>query len=191
MADQAQPDSAEAAKQDHPSEYAGTAKPRPDKAPVSSGRRSLLAAAAIGLVAGAVGGLAVAGVWHPAAGASGKYSEQQVADAKSDVCAAALVARQAVAKNMHLINPDPENPIGQLAVAANARLSLTGGAAYLRGRLADSPAAPQDVADAARAMAGALEHLNVSYLVGQPNSEHEQLGRDLDSRIADMGQVCG
>lgn len=91
---------------------------------------------------------------------------------------------------MHLINPDPENPIGQLAVAANARLSLTGGAAYLRGRLADSPAAPSDVTAAASGMAAALEHLNVSYLVGQPNSEHEQLGRDLDSRIAEMGQLC-
>lgn len=135
--------------------------------------------------------MAVAVWWHSASSAAAAFSEQQVTDAKADVCAAALVARQAVAKNMHLLNPDPENPIGQLAVAANARLSLAGGAAYLRGRLDEDAAAPHDVATAARAMASSLEHLNVSYLVGQSNSEHEQLGRDLDSHIAELGELCG
>lgn len=173
MSDQIQPDSAESG-----------------KSASKSGRRPLLAAAAIGLVAGAIGGVAVAGLWRPASGASAKYSDQQVTDAKTDLCAAALLARRAVANNMHLKNPDPENPVAQLAVAANARLSLTGGAAYLRGRLAEDTAAPPDVVNAVGAMAGALEHLNLSYLVGQPNSDHEQLGRDLDSRITELGKLC-
>jgi hypothetical protein len=150
----------------------------------------LLAAVAIALIVGLIAGAVITGWWRPSAGASASYSDQQVADAKKDVCAAALLARQAVAKNMHLKNPDPENPVAQLAVAANARLSLTGAAAYLRGRLEAEPAAPHDVANAAGAMADALEHLNVSYLAGQPNSARDQVGHDLDSRIAELGKLC-
>lgn len=188
MSDQTPPDSGEPANSDHATDHAETEKRRSATPSAKASQRSLLVAAAIGLVAGAVGGAVVAGLWHPSSG--GKFSGQQVADAKQDVCAAALLARQAVAKNMHLKNPDPENPVAQLAVAANARLSLTGGAAYLRGVLEDNAAAPQDLAEGARAMAGALEHLNVSYLVGQQNSEREQLGHDLDARITDLGKLC-
>jgi type II secretory pathway pseudopilin PulG len=150
----------------------------------------LLAVVAVALIVGVVVGMIITGWLRPSSGASAKFTDQQVADAKKDVCAAALLARQGVAKNMHLKNPDPENPVAQLAVAANARLSLTGGAAYLRGRLEDEPAAPPEVAKAAGAMAGALEHLNVSYLAGQPNSARDQVGHDLDSRIAELGKLC-
>lgn len=190
MSDETQPDAQESPKPDSQSQSAQIAKGGSGQASSRSTWRPLATAAVVGLVAGALGGMAVAGWWRPASGTAGKFSAQQVDDAKKDVCAAALLARQAVAKNMHLKNPDPENPIAQLAVAANARLSLTGGAAYLRGRLDEDTAAPREVIDAARAMAGALEHLNVSYLVGQPNTDHEQLGRELDSRITELGKLC-
>jgi ethanolamine ammonia-lyase small subunit len=145
---------------------------------------------AIALIVGVVVGMVITGWWRPSSGTSAKFTDQQVATAKTDLCSAALLARQAVAKNMHLKNPDPENPVAQLAVAANARLSLAGAAAYLRGRLDDEPAAPHDVAKAAGAMAGALEHLNASYLAGQSNSDRDRIGRDLDSHIAELGKLC-
>ncbi|NDJ88902.1 hypothetical protein [Mycolicibacter kumamotonensis] len=195
MSDQSQPDSVESATQEHPTDQAEAPKRPAAKAPAATtpatpGWRPVVAAAAVALVAGALGGAGVAAFWHPGSGASAKSSGQRAADATKDVCAAAALARQAVANNMHLKNPDPQNPIAQLAVAANARLSLTAGAAYLRGRLEANPGAPQDVVKAANAMAGELEHLNLSYLVGQPNSDREQLGRDLDARIAELGKLC-
>ncbi|BBX21074.1 hypothetical protein MTER_04850 [Mycolicibacter terrae] len=195
MSDQSQPDSAESATQEHPTDQAEAPKrPAPKTpavtAPATPGWRPVVAAAAVALVAGALGGAGVAAFWHPGSEASAKSSGQHAADATKDVCSAAVLARQAVANNMHLKNPDPQNPVAQLAVAANARLSLTAGAAYLRGRLEANPAAPQDVVKAANAMAGELEHLNLSYLVGQPNSDREQLGRDLDARIAELGKLC-
>jgi len=156
-------------------------------------RGPLLIAAAVGLVAGLLGGAAVAGLWHPSGGSSGgseKFNTAQIDAAKKDVCGAVVLARQAVANNMHMKNPDPENPIAQLAVAANARLSLTAGAAYLRGRLDADPATPQEMVETTEHVAGALERLNLSYLVGQPNSEREQLGHDLDSHITAMGKLC-
>lgn len=190
MSEQNEPDSPEPADQDRLSRRRAAAKRPSVEAPAKPDRRPLLAAAAIGLVAGAVGGMAVAGLWHQTSGAPAKASGHHAAEAKKDVCTAALLARQAVAQNMHLRNPEPENPVAQLAVAANARLSLTGGAAYLRGRLDEDTAAPQDVLEAARSAAAALEHLNVSYLAGQSNSDREQLGHDLDARLADLGRLC-
>lgn len=192
MSDQSEPGSAESANENPASEKPAAVKRPPAKAPVKPGpgQRPLLLAAAIALVAGALGGAAVAGLWRPASGASAKFADQEVTDAKKDVCSAAALARQAVANNMHLKNPDPENPVAQLAVAANARLSLTAGAAYVRGRLEANPATSQDLGNAARAMASELEHLNLSYLVGQPNSDREQLGRDLDARIGELGKLC-
>lgn len=203
MSDENQPDSAESATEETPTDHPEPAKrpsrkaERPSdkagrpsgKAPASPGWRPVVAAATVALVAGALGGAGVAAWWHPGSG-SAKSSGQKAADATKDVCAAAVLARQAVANNMHLKNPDPQNPVAQLAVAANARLSLTASAAYLRGRLEANPGTPHDVVTAARAMAGELEHLNLSYLIGQPNSDREQLGRDLDARIAELGKLC-
>ncbi|ORW21514.1 hypothetical protein AWC18_08845 [Mycolicibacter nonchromogenicus] len=145
------------------------------------------------LVAGLIGGAAVSALWHPGSSSSGgsdKFSGAEVEAAKKDMCAAVVLARQAVANNMHLKNPEPENPVAQLAVAANARLSLTAGAAYLRGRLDADPAAAPEIVETTQKVAGALERLNLSYLVGQPNEEREQLGHDLDNHIAAMGKLC-
>ena len=163
---------------------------KPAEVPSTPGRGLLVAAAAIGLVAGLIGGGVVAGFWHPTWGASGKYTGQQVNDAKRDLCSAALLARQAVAKNMHLSNPDPENPVAQMAVAANARLALAGSASYLRGRLADVPAASADLARTVGAVAAALERLDISYLAGQPNGDREQVAHDLEARINELGKLC-
>ncbi|CAJ1509439.1 hypothetical protein [[Mycobacterium] holstebronense] len=197
MADQTEPETTASEEQDAPAKSAGTAKrrpaPTPAPAPAQSSTGPLLIAAAIGLVAGLIGGAAVSALWpsgSSSSGGSGKFSSEQVNDAKKDVCGAVVLARQAVANNMHMKNPDPENPVAQLAVAANARLSLTAGAAYLRGRLEADPATPQDIVDSTQKMAGALERLNLSYLVGQPNTEREQLGHDLDSHITTLGKLC-
>lgn len=197
MADQTEPETTASEEQDAPAKSAGTAKrrpaPTPAPAPAKSNTGPLLIAAAAGLVAGLIGGAAVSALWPSggsSSGGSAKFSSEQVNDAKKDVCGAVVLARQAVANNMHMKNPDPENPVAQLAVAANARLSLTAGAAYLRGRLEADPATPQDIVDSTQKMAGALERLNLSYLVGQPNTEREQLGHDLDSHITALGKLC-
>ncbi|MGV0626523.1 hypothetical protein [Mycolicibacter minnesotensis] len=186
----------EAAETEKPARPAKAAAPErrrsaPAPVPPPSNRGPLLIAAAIGLVGGLIGGAAVAGLWHPSSSSdSAKYNTEQINESKKDVCGAVMLARQAVANNMHLKNPEPENPVAQLAVAANARLSLTAGAAYLRGRLDAEPAVPSEIADATSKVAAALERLNLSYLVGQPNSEREQLGHDLDGHIASLGKLC-
>lgn len=91
--------------------------------------------------------------------------------------------------NTHMVNPDPNSPIGQLAVAANARLALLGGGAYLRDRLTAEPAAPAGLAKAVKSMANTLEELGIGYLAGL-NSTLGPLRNALDSEISQINGMC-
>jgi hypothetical protein len=74
-----------------------------------------------------------------------------------------------VVRNTHLAGPNQHDPAGQLAIAANARLALLGGGAYLRDRVATQPATPADLAQAVNSMANTIEQLGVGYLSGATN----------------------
>lgn len=163
-----------------------------DKAPgVSSGSSAGLSSQRTMVVALAVAVLAVvaAGVWWWQSRHS-SYSDEQVADAKTKVCTQAAAVRQGVVTNTHLQNPVNDDPIGGLAVAANARLALSGGGAYLHDLLADTPATPSDLASAVGDMANTLEELGVSYLAGQPNEAQVPLRHSLDEQLKQLDDLC-
>lgn len=117
------------------------------------------------------------------------FSAQQTADAKTHVCAAYITVRQGVVTNTHLANPVPNDPAGQLAVAANARLALVGGGAFLRDRVAAEPAAPADLAKATGAMGNTIEELGIGYLA-ELNSALGPLRQSLDREITDLNKLC-
>jgi hypothetical protein len=72
------------------------------------------------------------------------YSEQQVADAKSKVCAAFEKVHSVIQLNSTRAGGEDAN--SQLLVAVNARQILMTGSAYLLTVLSDEPATPQDLA---------------------------------------------
>ncbi|WP_308205811.1 hypothetical protein, partial [Mycolicibacterium hodleri] len=75
------------------------------------------------------------------------YTSAQQSDAKTAICSAADTVRRGVSLNTNLQGPGGEGDVvGSLAVAANARLSLSDGGQYLITRL--DPATPTDLADA-------------------------------------------
>lgn len=115
---------------------------------------------------------------------------QQGGDAKTNVCAAYNTVHQGVVINTHLANPNPDDPIGQLSIAANARLALVGGGSYLRERLAANTAAPADLTKAVTAMADTIQQLGVNYLSGAPNDLQDPLRHDLDNQIGQLNQMC-
>jgi hypothetical protein len=146
-----------------------------------------LAALVVALIAVA---LAAFAVFRPAHSGPGPFNDEQTAGAKADICAAYLSVRQAVVSNTHLENPAPGNPIGGLAVAANARLALYGGGDYLRERLATEPATPDELAKAVGSMANTLEKLSIGYLSGAPDFAQQPLRTDLDAQIKQVNGLC-
>jgi hypothetical protein len=142
----------------------------------------------IALVAVAV---AIAGWFRPAHDAKPSFTEQQTAQAKADVCLAYATVHQGVVVNTHLADPVPNDRIGHLAVAANARLALLGGGAYLHDRVDAEPATPTDIAQAVNSVGSTIEQLGAAYLANANNDVLNPLRHELDSEIASVTKLCG
>jgi hypothetical protein len=154
-----------------------------------SSRWLTFAALALAVIAVAV---AVAAWFRPAPeSASPTFTDQQTAQAKTNVCSVYTAVNQGVVRNTHLVDSNPNDPAGQLAIAANARLALLGGGGYLRDRVAAQPATPGDLAQAVNSMASTIEQLGVGYLAGSGNIVLDPLRHDLDSQVAQVDKLCG
>jgi hypothetical protein len=79
------------------------------------------------------------------------YSEQQVSDAKSKVCAAYEKVHRVV--QMNSTRSGGDDPNSQLLVAVNARQVFVAGSAYLLTTLSDEPAIAADLAAAVSKLA--------------------------------------
>jgi hypothetical protein len=118
-------------------------------------------------------------------------SYPQSGDAKTNLCAAYEVVHQGVVTNTHLAGPGADAPVGHLAVAANARLALLGGGAYLRDSLAAQTSPPADLAKAVDSLAATIEQLGVNYLANKSDDGQVPLRHDLESEIATLNKLCG
>ncbi len=114
----------------------------------------------------------------------------QSGDAKTNLCDAYKVVHQGVVTNTHLAIPNPNDASGHFAIAANARLSLLGGGAYLRDALDAQTAPPADLAKATNAMAATIEQLGVNYLADATDEQQQPLRKDLDSEIKTLNKLC-
>ena len=151
-----------------------------------STRSAAYAALAIALIAVAV---AIAAWLRPAHEAP-SFSDQQSAQAKKNICSAALVVNKAVFADAP--NPHPGDPVGAIAVAANVRLALLGGGAYLRDAVAAEPAAQANLAKAATSMANTLQQTGISYAANTATpAVLSPLQQDLASEMRQINSLCG
>jgi hypothetical protein len=144
-----------------------------------------LIALAVALVAVA---LALIGWFRPSTG-PGKFSDEQRAEAKTQVCAATTNVREGVSINTYRRNTQGD-AAGALAVAANARLALYGGGAYLQNQLDEHPATPSDLADAVSAMADTIQNLGINYLADAPDTAQQPLRDSLTTELQQLNELC-
>jgi hypothetical protein len=151
----------------------------------------VIAALVIALIAA---GLAIAAWFRPAPSATPRFSDQQTAQkadqAKKNLCSAYINVRKGVVINTHMADPIPNDEIGHIAVAANARLALLGGGAYLKDRIAAEPASPADLAQAVNNMGNTMEQLGIAYLAAATQQVLDPLRHDLDSQITQLNKMC-
>jgi hypothetical protein len=95
------------------------------------------------------------------------FGAQQVAAAKSEVCAAYQKARRASDANANRKGGD--DPNAQLLVAVNMRQVFMSGSVYLLKTLAEEPATPADLAAAAKKLSDLLQVITLDGLAGDPN----------------------
>ncbi|HET9876646.1 MAG TPA: hypothetical protein VFQ37_12920 [Mycobacterium sp.] len=116
------------------------------------------------------------------------YSDEQVAEAKANVCAAYHKVHQGVLVNTGRTIGD--DPASIFAVAANARLALFDGGEYLSTKLSQEPAAPSDLSDAVRALVGAYQQLTIDYLAEVPEAEAQASLGSVDTASDTVFQMC-
>jgi hypothetical protein len=112
------------------------------------------------------------------------YTEQQVADAKSKVCAAYAKVQNGVSINS--VRSAGDDPNSQLLIAVNMRQVFDTGSAYLLTTLADEPAAPADLAAAARNLAHIYEVITLDGLVGDRNDPGHNAATDAGFKIQEL-----
>src|SRR5690625_4132385 len=121
--------------------------------------------------------VAVAGWFRPPAppptDTAPTYSDQQVADAKARACEAFDLVDQGVVLQTGGGEQGgvSSEPVMAEAQAANARLSLIAGSAYLRDHV--SSATPPDLAGGINHLADVLADLGVRYLAGEKDIDPE------------------
>ena len=95
------------------------------------------------------------------------------ADPKATACDAFVLVSQGVAiQTRKDLGPEPA---AREAVAANARLAMAGGAAYLRDTVASNT--PPELAEPLRTFADQLQTISQYYLAGQVNDDPDQAAR--------------
>lgn len=120
-----------------------------------------------------------------------EFTATQQADAKTAICSASDVVRRGVSMNTNLQSPGGEGDVtGSLAVAANARLSLSDGGQYLLARL--DPAAPTDLSDAVKKFANTLMDIGAAATAGALNTDPDQAARlrDADTANTRLADLC-
>jgi hypothetical protein len=97
------------------------------------------------------------------------YTQQQIADAKTNICTAFGKLERAVEVAKAVPRGDDAN--GQLAAATTIRQVFDVFSRYLLAKLAEEPATPADLATAIRKEANSLQEGVVGYLDGLTNSD--------------------
>lgn len=98
------------------------------------------------------------------------------ADPKGEACSAFKIVSTAVSRYTNVQLPDDlgvAKPGTQEAIAANARLAMTGGSTYLLRNL--SPNSPSELADNVRSFAATLDTIGMKLLTGLPNDNPEMV----------------
>jgi hypothetical protein len=119
------------------------------------------------------------------------FTEQERNEAKAKVCAAYDLVGSGVASTSSLQAPGgPEDIMGTLAVAANAKLALFGGGQYLLARL--DPATPTDLAEATSKFANTLMDVGLAAIAQVPTGDpaQEQRLKDAEAQNTALQGLC-
>jgi hypothetical protein len=112
------------------------------------------------------------------------YSEQQVADAKSKVCAAfEKVLKTSGVNSARTAGDDPNS---QLLIAVNMRQVFVVSSLYLSTTLAEQPAAPPDLVAAVRKLIDLYQVVTLDGLVGDRNDPGHNAANETGVKIEEL-----
>ncbi|WP_139331225.1 hypothetical protein [Mycobacterium sp. IS-1264] len=116
------------------------------------------------------------------------YNDQQIAAAKSNVCATYQQVRRAL--DVAGARNGSSDSTATLAVATASRQALDAGSRYLLTKLAEQPATTPELATAVRKLADLYQEITVSYLADVSDSELNPLRQAVEQPTATIDRCC-
>ena len=116
------------------------------------------------------------------------YTDQQVADAKTKVCAAYQKVRNAI--NASTARDRGTDPTAQLVFAINGQQAILTGSEYLRTTLSQQPATPGELAKPIRQLTDIYLELVVEYQNNLSDSEEAPTVHAADDTAVTVQNLC-
>ena len=101
------------------------------------------------------------------------YTEEQTADAKTNVCTAFGQVTHGIGL-ADAVSANSSDPTAKVGAVALARQALDFGSRYLFAKVAEEPATPPELASAVRQQANAFQDLLIGYVDGASSSDARQ-----------------
>ena len=150
-------------------------------------RVPVIVAIAVSLLALGVAAAAFFKAQHPVAPAAPQYSDQQVADAKKNVCDAYDLVRRAVNEVGSVTS---EDQTVKFMLSLNTRLSFNTAADQLFTVSGQNPAAPPGLLNAAQALGASYRKIVLALTATAGDDELKPLYEAADTAIASIKQTC-
>jgi hypothetical protein len=138
--------------------------------------------------------IAVGSWFRPASGEAApspepaqQYSDQQVAEAATNMCA---VYDKIYAAITNAGGQNSDDPTMKFVIAVDIRLATHVNSDYIRQMLGQNAATPPDLAHAFREMRSAYDEINLAQLANAPKEQLESASAKLDSADATVYESC-
>ena len=148
----------------------------------------VIVAIAVSLLALGVAAAAFFKPQHDPAPAAPQYSDQQVADAKKNVCDAYNLIHRALVDAGSLTSEDPNQ---KYMISLDVRLAFNTAADHLLAAASSSSAAPPGLLTATQALGYTYQKIVLAQTATAPNDELEPLYTEADASVAKIKQACG
>jgi len=124
---------------------------------------------------------------HDSAPATPQYSDQQVAEAKKNMCDAYSEMYKGIQGAGSLTSDDPNQ---KFMIAMNTRLAFNTAADYLTLVLQENPAAPFEVSHSARGLAAAYQRLVLARSAQAERPAVDSIGQEINESESALVQAC-
>lgn len=118
------------------------------------------------------------------------FTDEQVAQAKANICAEFNIVNRAIVINTHRTNPTPSSEIGDLVTGLYGNVTIYQGGDYLLDLAATEPAVPSKLGDAIRSLGNAMKRLGVIDLTLETDSVRDPLLTTVNNDIILVDQLC-
>jgi hypothetical protein len=124
---------------------------------------------------------------HEETPATPQYSEQQIADAKKNLCAAYNTMYPAIKSAGSLSSEDPNQ---KFMISINTRLAFNSSADYLLAAVSQNPAGPSHLLDATRGLAISYQQIILAQTATAPQEQLKPMYEKADGNVNSIKQEC-